>query len=318
MSKKSWILAGLVVFLGGWVVHFSILHQRMGPGDIVKSELNGYEILDEKLQIELDLSIEVQWQKHRASWLPVSGKNSVDMLVFYAHGYMGPIQSSSEYSNYVFCALEGGLRGFRYSVCTPGFDGRKKYMSFAQGFDIYQVCKHLRRLLEERDSIYPDVPVICIGHSNGASTLISAICKNDDLAARIAGVILLAPYANIAEVTPLKTVPRIFGGESAARGMLKWFLASSHDSTALSPVQHVEQGSYSNCLPTLLAHSKADLVVPYKNFEMLRAALSKRNQNVQFLALEKDSHFFRRPSSELKEAMRVFVEGVVTKASSEK
>lgn len=304
---------GLFVAVAMWV----------GPQGLLDAAWHKKPAKVAELRRNLDVYIQAQWAENHKDWLPqikrharvlghpvAKGQASAEVIILYIHGYM-PFRATPSQAAHLFAPLEGTLRGVRYSLCSPGLDCSRKYASFAQGFDVYQVEQHLERLIAERAKSFPDIPIICVGHSNGASTLISTLCKNEHLRDKIAGVVLLAPYADIVEAFPLAKIPKVLGGKTTARKALKVFAAPNHDKTLLSPLQYIERGMYSVDLPTLLAHPRKDTIVPYKNFEMLQKAFSEKGTNVQFLTLSKDKHFFRRPSSELKDELRCFIEKCV-------
>ena len=316
MLKKDWVIFFLILFTSGCVLYFF----AFSPETVSITPEHRAKISEElnvELKTEIDKYIEFQWAEYGDSWVPrheqLAPEKRSECIIFYVHGYMGPIKGTPWYSHYAFCPLESSLRNFRYVVCNPGLDGRKKYMSFAQGFDAYQVEKHLERLVFECSKKNIQVPIICIGHSNGASTLISVLCNNHKLSSQVSGIILLAPYADLAEAVVCQKVPSFLGGRAIACKAIKLLLASKYNLTIPSPVQRVEKGMYPLNVPTLLAHSKADLLLPYNNFEMLKTAFEIKNKNVQFLSLTKDSHSLRRISCELRQGVTEFVTAILRK-----
>lgn len=298
------------------------------PGKEALCEHQNSFKLDARLTGELDQYIQAQWKEHERMWIPGSSqlplkksqqKKDAQAIFFYSHGYPGNRKITVSDAGLAFCPLESAFRNFIYRVCNPGLDYSKKFMSFAQGYDVYQVDQHLVRLINQRNKHCPNVHIICIAHSNGASTLISALCKNPYLAQHVEGVILLAPYADITEVSRVKRVSR-WGGDRVARRMLKFMAAPNYDNAAPSPVQLVEQGNYPEKIPTLLVHSPLDSLVTYNNFEMFEKAFQIKNRNVAFLSLKdsskEDAHYFRRPSKELRAGLENFVDTVLVQPTT--
>jgi len=81
----------------------------------------------------------------------------------------------------------------------------------------------------------------------------------------------------------------------------------------MTPLEYVQKGYYPDSLLTLLAHPKNDSVVPYKNFELLKEAFQKKDKHVKFLELEKDTHYLRRLSSDLRNGLKNFVAEVMVR-----
>lgn len=322
MINKKWLLVGLLAAAGLSVVLLGVRHKtavvevvEVEGEHVTAAQLENF-IAEPALREKLDKFITFQWTKHRSAWLPsfskdVSNKTSEQFILFYAHGYMGPIRANPTLVEFAFAPIERALKDFTFRVCNPALDGRRRFQSFAQGYDVYQVERHLERLIEERNSLFPHLPIICVSHSNGAATLLVALCRNPSLQKNIAGVVFLAPYADMMEVARVKRVADYLGGPSTARKALNALVAPNYDATKMTPLEYVQKGHYSDALPTLLAHPRNDGVVPYKNFELLKSAFQKKDKQVKFLELEKDSHYLRRLSPDLRKGLKNFVGDVL-------
>lgn len=307
--KTKLLAAVLCVFVG---VSLVWALSRRAPEKVLEPIVLARFGRSEKLHGDLDRYIQSQWKNHGAVWLPEKC-GDINLIIFYVHGFM-PFRATDKTSYYFFSPLKACLSDVCYSLCTPGLDGSRKFLSFAQGFDTYQVEEHLQRLLQKRAEICPNTPVLCIGHSNGAATLTALLCSNHSLARQVNGVILLGGYADVTHASLMATWPEWLGGKITARKIMRLLLAPNHDGMVVSPVACVEKGYYPQGLPTLLVHSRKDGIVPYTNFEMLKVAFEAHNPLVQFLTVGKERHLFRHLSPEFKETMRGFIQGVVEKA----
>jgi hypothetical protein len=324
VNKKGLFLALFVSACLGYVL-FAVWHKN-AIVEVVEQEEAPVQVVpledfisEPELRRKLDKFIDFQWNKCSQAWLPNSSQDagSEQFILFYAHGYLGPIRVHPLIVEFAFAPLERALQDFTYRVCNPVLDSRRQYQSFAQGYDVYQIEQHLTRLIEKRNKCCPGLPVICISHSNGASTLLVALCRNPFLQQNIAGVIFMAPYADMMEVARVKLVSEILGGKQTARKALKALVAPNYDASKMTPLEYVQKGFYSHTLPTLLAHPKNDRVVPYKNFELLRAAFQAKDKQVQFLELERDTHYLRRLSLPLRQGIKKFVSDVLERVKKE-
>jgi len=187
------------------------------------------------------------------------------------------------------------LQGLSYVVYHPGLNQSKEYQSFAQHLDVYQVQQHLEKVIEEVDKpaersslggySVSHLPVVCVGHSNGAATLVVLASQHSLLVNRISSLILLAPYADLREASTLakikKTLP---AGEFIAGSGMRLLYAPTYDSSQPSPVDYVTAGKFPVDLPALFIYSHNDHVVPFKNSTLFKNAFAKNSMYAAGLA----------------------------------
>ena len=204
-------------------------------------------------------------------------------VILFVHGFLGFDEFSFEHGwNEYVGRFVPALQGLSYVVYHPGLNQTKSYQSFAQGFDVYQAQQHLEKVIEEVDKSpsasslggysISGLPIMCMGHSNGAATLVSLMSQHPLLAQRVQGLVVWAPYADIREASTLAKIKSLPGGTFIAGNGMRLLYAPMYDSAQSSPVGFVHDEKFPDDLPTLFIYSHNDHVVPIKNCELFKAA----------------------------------------------
>lgn len=244
-----------------------------------------------------------QWEKpssvHRVESTP--GADPEFVLVF-IHGFLG-FGSFNEFDSWNECAhkIVPALQGRNYVVYHPGLLQTKDVQSFAQDSDVQQVAFHLRHVIGEikKDSdesslggySVSGLPLLCVGHSNGASTLVCLMSQHPEIAKDIDGLLLLSPYADLRQASTLARVSKV---SSLVAGFgAKVFFAPQYSPTKKSPEKYVKDGQFPEYLPTLFVNNRNDHIVPFKNrhlFALAFDAHQKYEPSVRFLDLDTGGH----------------------------
>ena len=205
-------------------------------------------------------------------------KDKPEFIVFFAHGYR-PKLCNYEYSkSRALVHVAPFLKKFRFVVFHPLLSVGPLYTTFAQDDDIYQVKFHLDKVLElvnNPASPYYKLPVICAGHSNGASTLLAMFGTNTDLSAKISSLLLFAPYADVRSTTFFHNVSQgSFGQRITSMGPRLSGLA--YDSKKKSPLDYVTGELFPKKFPFYLIHCLDDKYVPMaSNYRVLVKAFQE-------------------------------------------
>lgn len=224
-------------------------------------------------------------------------------VVLFLHGFLGFNKFSGQDSwNEYAHKMVPGLDGLSYLVYHPGLIQTKDVQSFAQDSDVYQAKLHLSFLADKvaqpkGSSVIGNydisgLPILCVGHSNGGSTLISLLSEHHALAKKIKGAVLLAPYADLSAVSTIEKTGRLIGDVFARIGARMLF-APSYNPFGSSPVLNVALGKFPKELPLLIVSNRNDRVVSFKNRELLSRAFTsheKYKNTVQFLDLDTGGH----------------------------
>jgi predicted esterase len=224
-------------------------------------------------------------------------------VVLFLHGFLGFNKFSGQDSwNEYAHKMVPGLDGLSYLVYHPGLIQTKDVQSFAQDSDVYQAKLHLSFLADKVSQPkgltlignydVSGLPIVCVGHSNGGSTLISLLSQHHLLAKKIKGAVLLAPYADLSAVSTIEKTGRWIGDVLARIGA-KMLFAPSYNPFGNSPVLHASLGNFPKDLPLLIVSNRNDRVVYFKNRELLSRAFTsheKYKNTVQFLDLDTGGH----------------------------
>jgi pimeloyl-ACP methyl ester carboxylesterase len=261
-------------------------------------------LLQKYKQQELKAYAQKQWESPAS--VHKVGPSDPKFVVLFVHGFLGfeEFGWQNGWNEYVGRFVPA-LQGLSYVVYHPGLNQSKDYQSFAQGLDIYQVQQHLEKVIQEVDKS-PEksslgghsvsrLPIVCVGHSNGAATLVSLVSQDSLLVNRISSLILLAPYADLREASTLakikKTLP---AGEFIAGKGMRLLYAPMYDSSELAPVDYVTSGKFPIDLPALFIYSHNDHVVPFKNSTLFKNAFTQNSMYAaglaQILALHSGGH----------------------------
>ena len=194
---------------------------------------------------------------------------SSNAWVFYAHGYPGPIaltpqEAYEDFNSYRhFLPFEKELH-----VYAPGFDFSRETTSMSQEYDAHQLKRHLEGYILKKKQLDPEKPLICIGHSNGASTLLATLCMYPEIAEHISLIILLAPFASITN----NTYRRFFSSDAAMARAVQVAMAPRYSHQKKSPVEWIETQQLRRNMPIVLIHAQDDSFIPVSNFYQLQDA----------------------------------------------
>ena len=269
MSCVKKVALGIGVVAAGSVVGYAITSTP--DKDVVRDELRDY--------------VEHQW-KNSEHFVRHYGTGTPNVVVFEAHGYMGDCKVLPQELNDPIDP-EDKKHKWPYIRVRPAFDSRRRVHSFAQDNDAYQLALHLQKTID----FFPDVPILCIGTSNGASSMISMLCnEKDGLAKKIAGVILKAPFSDVSETgffswIPFQKVRRYLGRRGA-----KYSCALGCDVNQPSIDERVARGDFPENLKVLLLHAKDDWMVPFRSYQLLESLLSKHCSGFKGFFLDTGGH----------------------------
>lgn len=246
---------------------------------------------------------QTQWeQKSAVHCVQVTPGAKPDFIVVFVHGFLGfrPFDAYDSW-NEVAHKIVPALHGRNYVVYHPGLLQTKDVQSFAQGTDIDQVAFHVKKVITEieKDADESSVggysvsglPLVLVGHSNGASTLISWLSQHHSVAQHVKGVVLLAPYADLREASTLAHVSQV--SSTVAGFGVKLFYAPRYSPTETTPAEYVQKGLFPVDLPTLVVSNVNDRVVPFKNRNIFAQAFArhpKYKDSVVFLDLQTGGH----------------------------
>lgn len=231
--------------------------------------------------------VQNQWESPAAFHKIGPDGAAPQFVVFFAHGFLsfddqGWENSWNEYVNRFVPALEG----LSYVVYHPGFKQTKEYQSFAQDLDVYEIQLHLEKLIgvvdgsddskKIQDVSLVGLPLLCVGHSNGASSLIVTLSSHHKIAEHVKGLVLLAPYADIREASTLGKISALPGGGVIAGRGMRLFFAPMYDDSLPAPVEYIRKGKWPAHLPAIFIASHNDHVVPHKNFELFKRAFDDK------------------------------------------
>jgi|GEM_PF-2201692 len=218
-----------------------------------------------------------------------------DFILFFAHGYR-PKTSGYGYAKEKAVAMVAPfLRSFRYVMYHPLLSVGPAYTTFAQKDDIDQVKFHLDRvvaLVSDPESAYYNLPIICVGHSNGAATLIALLGTYPDFAKNISVAVLFAPYADVRKtrffhnISEKPTGSRVADAGPRISGIM-------YDPKQKSPIDFVNNELFPRELPTFLVHAEDDAYIPLaSNFTVFANAFKKHNyeDHVHLFAFERGGH----------------------------
>lgn len=218
-----------------------------------------------------------------------------EFIVFFAHGYR-PKLCNYEYSkSRALAHVVPFLKTFRFVVFHPLLSVGPLFTTFAQDDDIFQVKFHLDKILalvNDPTSPYYKLPVICAGHSNGASTLLATFGTNPDLAGKVSSLLLFAPYADVRNTTFFKNV---------SQGSLGHNLTSvgprlsgiAYNSKKKAPLDYVTGELFPRKFPFYLIHCLDDKYVPMaSNYRVLVKAFQEHgySENMHLHSFEAGGH----------------------------
>ena len=244
-----------------------------------------------------------QWERpasvHKVEMTPGA---EPEFVIVFIHGFLG-FGSFNEFDswNEFVHKIVPALHGRNYVVYHPGLLQTKDVQSFAQDSDVKQAAFHIQRVIDEikKDSTESSVggysisglPLLCVGHSNGASTLVSLMSQHPEIAENVDGLLLLSPYADLREASTLARVNKV---SSLVAGFgAKLFFAPQYSPSKKTPEMYVKEGLFPHLVPTLFVNNRNDHIVPFKNRHLFALAFDshhKYEQSVRFLDLDTGGH----------------------------
>ena len=253
--------------------------------------------------VGLEAYAQQQWGKkssvHKMG--PVGKKP--EFVVLFVHGFLG-FGAFNEYDswNEFVHKMSPVLDGKSYVVYHPGLRQTKDVQSFAQDYDVHQVRFHLNKVVAEVKK-NPDesslggysvsgLPIVGIGHSNGASTFLALTSRSHDDAKKLAGLMLLSPYADLTEASVFAKLKRWTSSWLVGKST-QLFFAPQYSPSKRSPLEYVEHGLFPDFLPTLFVNNRNDHVVPFKNRQLFSEAFQKNSKyakTVTFIDLTTGGH----------------------------
>ena len=226
------------------------------------------------------------WIIHQYEYCKPSNKDQI--IFFRGWSYADKMQDAYEAERYFSKLLPTEL-SFKYF--SPGFRNTRRFNSFAQKWDVYQVKNHIEHIL--RLKIDSTKKTVVFAHCNGASALISALFLHPELAEKISGVVLFAPYSEISEVGGcVNYLQRAIRSKTAIKRVIQSTIAPNYSCSAKSPLELIKTGTVRKDLPIILVHSLDDELVPMKNFHAIKNAFKVQNYT-QFYGLQRSegNHF---------------------------
>jgi predicted esterase len=174
---------------------------------------------------------------------------------------------------------------------APGNIFGRRFNSFAQRWDIYQAEQNLRKIIALKKN--NQKKTIVFAHCNGASTLIALLFQKPELADELAGIVLYAPYADIADYQIVsRYLPRILYNKPLVKRCIQASIAPNYSCSVKSPVEWIASKSVRKDLPIILVHSDDDPVVPINHSDEIFAAFCENGyQNLTRIACSNKGHF---------------------------
>ena len=154
---------------------------------------------------------------------------------------------------------------------APGNRFGRRFLSLAQRWDVYQIEQNLRHILALKQN--PQQKTILFAHCIGASTLISLLFQKPELANHLAGIVLYAPFADVADLEVItKYIPRRLCHKPLIKRCLQASIAPNYSCNAKSPIEWIASGSVRKDLPIILIHSNDDPMIPINHFYQIKNA----------------------------------------------
>jgi len=247
--------------------------------------------------------VQQQWERPSAVHkIEISPGASPEFVIVFIHGFLGfgAFNEFDAWNEFVH-KIVPALHGRNYIVYHPGLLQTKDVQSFAQDSDVRQAALHIKKVIEEiakndyESSVggysVAGLPLVCVGHSNGASTLISLMSQHHEIAKEVDGMVLLSPYADFRQASTLAQVSRyspVVAGVGA-----KLLYAPQYSPTKKTPEDYVRAGLFPDDLPALFVNNRNDRIVPFKNRDLFAVAFDKNQkyeQTVRFLDLDTGGH----------------------------
>jgi predicted esterase len=228
---------------------------------------------------------------------------SAQGVVFFAHGYyqnftmnhdramchyqcFSPIFETNRPTNQRDCA---------FMPYTPVFKHQRRYISFAQRWDVFQIKDHLQALIATNETRDKKLPIVCLGSSNGASSLLATLCTYPEIANQISAVILQAPYADIGkfDLSRFSSLANYFPhSDAVVKRLIQSVVAPNYSCSKPSPLE-LATASATNLpdqLPIIFLHAQDDEVIPLEHSQLLHDALKAAGKNSHLFTVAKGGH----------------------------
>ncbi|MBM3894637.1 hypothetical protein FJ366_03540 [Candidatus Dependentiae bacterium] len=215
-------------------------------------------------------------------------------LLLFIHGYLGHNKNTIDYISEMFEHLYSEIfNNHTYFLYSPAMKTSRRYASFAQRWDQAQALQQLKAMIELKKK--HNKPFIVMGSSNGASTLLSIICQNKDIAREVDAVILAAPFADIGKISvekffpPAKYFPH---SDTATKRIIQATIAPNYSCSEPSPLELASSCEPSNpSLPIIFLTATDDEMIPWQHTELLSNALKGSGfSNVHPLFVDQGGH----------------------------
>ncbi|MBM3894104.1 hypothetical protein FJ366_00675 [Candidatus Dependentiae bacterium] len=246
---------------------------------LTKEPINHESILSKNISLQIQELCAEQPNKSAQAWL------------FFAHGYPGPINLTRDEAQENLLSqsffLPPSINFYSYA---PGLCFLRNITNLGQGNDIAQIEKHLRAFIEHKKNHAPDKPLIVMGHSNGASSLIVTLCKHPELANNIAHIILLAPYANILD----NRYKSIFKKKKEMVSAIQKTIAPGYSPDEKNPIEWISSCLLPNQnIPITLIHAQDDSFINISHSKLIKKTLrSAKYANVSLFTIPNGDHQF--------------------------
>lgn len=249
-----------------------------------------------------------------------------EFVLFFAHGYR-PKTTGYDYSREKALTMVAPfLRSFRYVMYHPLFSVGPAYTTFGQKDDIEQLKFHLDRIIaltKDSSSDFYQLPIVCVGHSNGAATLISLFGTYPELAKNVSMALLFAAYADVRKTKFFHTLSqKILGVHVSNFGPRGAGLL--YNSKEKAPIDFIQQELFPKGLPVFLVHAKDDPYVPLvSNFTLLSRAFRTHGYEewLELCAFDRGGHgnFLMKSTKEdrqkLRDSLKKRIDRIVLKGS---
>ena len=293
----------------------------------VTAVVNGVEkasemLVDARLTRMQDVA-HAQWKSdHKKRFLRTKVNMMQDekpeFILFFAHGYRPKTSGYGYPREKATGMIAPFLRSFRYVMYHPLLSVGPAYTTFAQKDDIDQLKFHFDRvvaLVRDPQSVYFGLPIVCVGHSNGASTFISLFGTYPEVAKSISLAVLFAPYADVRKTKYFHTISEKKVGSYLSKAGVRG-AGVMYDPKQKAPIDFIKNNLFPRDLPVFLVHAQDDPYIPLvSNFTIFSRAFRAHGYEpwLHLFAFENGGHgqFLLRSKKEdrqkLRDSLRRFI-----------
>ena len=272
--------------------------------------------IQERRLSELTKLAESQWvddfhSDHLVSRMNMTDQEKPSFIVVFFHGYRPGFPGWKYALGRQQHILAPFLKDFKYLAYHPTLGVGPALTTFAQDHDVFQVKFHIDKVLElvkNADSECFGLPVLCVGHSNGAATLLATFGAHPELAQKVKGLVLFAPYSDVRNALFLGREKYQAIGDRV-RNTMPIISGIGYKKDKLAPIDYIKNGSFPYRFPFFLIHCKDDPHVTFDaNFLPLQSAFRAMGYGLgaHFHPFEKGRHgsFSKKSSRDDRKALK--------------